>query len=306
MLAALGNMGMETDQQNTESDISTDAGRIDDMAARRRLQPPPDGLEHRIASALNGSGLASVQLGELIAEVRTAVTAANAAAETAKARYLDPAIIDPDARRVMEDADHLSRRLRLALPRLETCHIRRVNSETYNAWAQQFDVVKQKHAQASRILREVYTNLEHQLVSALRTARQVDAEVYKILDAKPADLPQANGDGRRLLSVECAARHLDGVDAVHSLMNVKIPTFAEPNKFSWPPPSIPIGVQVAASLLGPRGPSPDWQRDLAQRDAERRRDAQRMAEYHNRMAREREDKENAAARAARQRNGSAP
>jgi hypothetical protein len=140
----------------------------------------------------------------------------------------------------------------------------------------------------------------------LRTARQVDAEVYKILDAKPVDLPQANGDGRRLLSVECAARHLDGVDAVHSLMNVKIPTFAEPNKFSWPPPSIPIGVQVAASLLGPRGPSPDWQRDLAQRDAERRRDAQRMAEYHNRMAREREDKENAAARAARQRNGSAP
>jgi len=84
------------------------------------------------------------------------------------------------------------------------------------------------------------------------------------------------------------------------------PAFAEANKLAWPPPQTPLGVQVAASITPPRGPSVDWQRDIAERDAERRRDAVRVAEYHNRMAKQREEQENAAARAARQRNGGAP
>jgi hypothetical protein len=288
------------------STISTDAEGIEDMH-RRRYQPPtqPLALEQRIADALAGD-IAADQLTELIAATREAVAAASAAAEQARARAYDPAIVDPTARRSMEAADHLSRRLRLALPRLESCHIRQRNAQEYASWATQFDAVKQKHAQASRILREVYTNLEHQLVSALRTARQVDAEVYKILDAKPVDLPQANGDGRRLPTVECAARHLDAVDQAHSLMNMKIPAFADASRFSWPPPQTPIGVQVAASMAAPRGPSPDWQRDLAERDRARRAESQRVANYYANQAREKEERDNAAARAARQRNGGTP
>ena len=93
------------------------AGRIDDMAARRRfeLPTPAPGLEQRIADALAGD-IAADQLAELIADTRTAITQASAAAEAARARAYDPAIVDPTARRSMEAADHLARRLRLALP----------------------------------------------------------------------------------------------------------------------------------------------------------------------------------------------
>jgi hypothetical protein len=109
-----------------------------------------------------------------------------------------------------------------------------------------------------------------------------------------------------VLAVESCARHLGSIHPDYSLMHMKIPVFAEPNKLAWPPPSIPIGVQVAASMAVPRGPSPDWQRDIAERDRARRAEAQRVAEYHNRMAKQREEQENAATRAARQRNGGSP
>ena len=202
---------METDQPNMESDISTDAEGID--MQRRRLQPPPEppGLEHRIANALQGNDIGADQVGELIAETREAVAAASVAAEQARARAYDPAVIDPRAHRDMERADHLARRLRLALPQLQSKLQKLHNAEEYRQWATDFDLVKLKHAQASRILREVYQEFESKLVAALTTAHQVDAEVRTVLDQKPTELPQSNGDGKWLLSVECAARHLGSI-----------------------------------------------------------------------------------------------
>jgi hypothetical protein len=277
-----------------------------DMERRRLTQPPPDGLEHRIASALNGSGLASEPLAELIAETREAVATASVAAEQARARAYDPAVIDRRAHRDMERADHVARRLRLALPQLQNKLQKLHDAAEYREWSVQFDAVKHKHTAAANKLRKVYQEFESKLVAALTTTHQVDVEVDKILRDKPRDNPFCNNDGKQLLAVESCARHLGSIHPDYSLMHMKIPVFAEPNKLAWPPPSIPIGVQVAASMAVPRGPSPDWQRDIAERDRARRAEAQRVAEYHNRMAKQREEQENAATRAARQRNGGSP
>ena len=287
------------------STISTDAERIDDMQRRRyQLPTQPLALEQRIADALAGD-IAADQLAELIADTRTAIGQASAAAEAARARAYDPAIVDPTARRSMEAADHLARRLRLALPRLETAALRQRNAQEYATWAAEFDAIKAKHTAASTRLRQVYSEFEHQLVSALTEARKVDVEVRKVLDNKPTELPQSNGDGRRLPTVELAARHLDGVDQQFSLMTMRLPAFSAPNKLSWPPPTPPILPQDVMPVLPGGG---DWHRGLAQRDAERRAESQRVANYYAQQTKQREEREAAEAKAERQRmrNGGSP
>jgi hypothetical protein len=299
----------ETDRQNKESaHVSTDAEGIDDMTERRRLQPPPQspGLEHSIAACLQGGDISADKLGELISETREAVAAASAAAEIARSRAFDPAVIDPRAARDMARSDHVAKRLRLALPQLQNKLQKLHDAAEYQQWVTEFDRIRLKHAAASRTLREAYQEFESKLVAALTEARKVDAEVGKVLRDKPRDNPFCNNDGKQLLAVECAARHLGSIDQAHSLMHMKIPVFAEPNKLAWPPPQIPLGVQVAASMAPPRGPALDWQSELVARDRQRHAEAQRVANYYANQAREKEERDNAAARAARQRNGSAP
>ena len=53
-------------------------------------------------------------------------------------------------------------------------------------------------------------------------------------------------------------------------MNLKIP-YSDPTKFDWPPPQIPISVQVVSSTVFPAGPTRDanggylWHGDIAKR-----------------------------------------
>jgi hypothetical protein len=290
--------------------ISTDTEGIEDME-RRRLQPSlpePPGLEHRIAACLQDGDIAADKLGELIAEARSAITAASIAAEAARARAYDPAIVDRRARRDMEQADHLARRLRLALPQLQTKQQKLREVEEYREWLAEFDAVKHKHTAAANKLRDIYQQFESALVAALTTARQVDAEVGKVMRDKPRDNPFCNNDCKNLLAVECAARHLGSIHPDYSLLHMKIPAFAEPNKLSWPPVQTPLGVQVAASMAVPRGPALDWQSELVARDRARHAEAQRVAAYYSNQAREKEERDAAQANAERQRlrNGGSP
>ena len=108
--------------------------------------------------------------------------------------------------------------------------------------------VKQKHATAARTLAEVYQEFEAKVVSALRMAHSVDAEVKQAMAAKPFLLDEASGDGRRLLTVECAARHLGVIDDAHSLMMMKIPAFHDASKYCWPPATPWIAVTVAGKF----------------------------------------------------------
>ena len=65
-----------------------------------------------------------------------------------------------------------------------------------------FDALKPKHGAAAEKLRAIYTEFQYKLVEALTEAKQVDAEVRRVANAKPHHLPQANGDGRNLPTVE--------------------------------------------------------------------------------------------------------
>ena len=68
----------------------------------------------------------------------------------------------------------------------------------------------------------------------LQEAKQVDAEVARINSTAP------NGESDRLLTVECAARQVNGVADNFSLMNIKLPAFDAPGQWLWPPPVSPI------------------------------------------------------------------
>ena len=265
-------------------------------------------LEQKIASALVDRAVTSDMLGKLITETEQAITAADVTSETERKRALDPAL-SPDpikARQSMEEAAFAAERLRNLLPRLQAKQHKLSDAEEYRTWALTFEAVKPKHAAAAAKLRDVYQQSAGQLLEALVAAQQVDVEVQAVANAKPWDNPHCNGDGKNLPTVECTARGLTSVAADSSLMTMKIPVFSEPNKLAWPPPQTPIGVAVAASMAVPRGPSADWHRDLAERDAARHAEAQRVANFYAKVAQQKEERDNAAARAARLRNGGLP
>ena len=140
---------------------------------------------------------------------------------------------------------------------------------------------------ATEKLRAIYTEFQDKLVKALTEAKQVDAEVRRVANAKPHHLPQANGDGRNLPSVECAARGITGLSPDFSLMTMKLPAFDAPNQLAWPPYEVPLAVQVAASMVpiatDPRQYTGDWwkvQQERAQaiREQQQREQQERQAE----------------------------
>jgi hypothetical protein len=174
--------------------------------------------------------------------------------------------------------------------------------ETYDCWLADFDAVKPKHDAAVAKLKKVYLECQGKLVDALMEAQAVDAEVRRVANAKPYDLPQANGDGRNFLEVELAARGITGVGlGGHSLMkDVKLPDFGEPAKLAWPPPTVPLGVLMAQSMTVPPGPGPDWHRELEERDRKIIAAANDAAAHYNARQKEREAREKAEGEKARE------
>jgi hypothetical protein len=57
--------------------------------------------------------------------------------------------------------------------------------------------------------------------------------------------------------------------------------------YAWPPPQPPI---FASSVVLP-GPGPDWQAELKARDAERRKESERVIAYYEARQRERQERE---------------
>ena len=140
-------------------------------------------------------------------------------------------------------------RLRTILPRLQKRYHQVADAEEYAAWATTFDRLKPKHSAAAAKLKTIYIEFEAKVVEALTEAKQVDAEVQFVMHRKPYHLWESNNDGRGLPTVEAAARGLKGVSSDYSLMSMKIPVFNSANQLAWPPPQIPLAVQVARSMV---------------------------------------------------------
>src|SRR5262249_6245109 len=144
-------------------------------------------LEHRISAALGDEAVTSDTLSELIQETDAAIIAADATAESERAKALDPTL-SPDpkaARAAMEDAIFARDRLRTVLPRLHKRHERVVRAEQKAAWVEQYDAIKVEHDAAVAELRSLYPKVVGELVDLLSRNRDLDARVKAVMNAKP-------------------------------------------------------------------------------------------------------------------------
>jgi hypothetical protein len=254
-------------------------------------------LEQRIADALKAPDVTSAALAGLITETQTAIAAAETVVTKAKQDALDTSR-PPDpiaARDAIASAEFRRNWLKSALPKLQRRQQQLEAQGEYDDWRESFEAVKQKHAVAAGRLQSTYA-LVPELVEALQEAKAVDAEVHRVMQAKPYLLPQSNGDGKSLPAVECAARGLRGVATGYSLMtDLKLPVFDQPNGLCWPPPPPPILPEMVVPPGMLLHPGADWHQELKQRDVRRQQEAKRTADYHRQREREKEDMENAPA-----------
>jgi hypothetical protein len=161
----------------------------------------------------------------------TAVTA-DAAAERAGDRALDPTVIDPATRREAEDAAFTRDRLRAALPRLQE-RLQQVQEAEYAArWAAEFEQVEGRRNELAQEFAATYPRLVGQLVDLFSRAEAVDKEVSRVNGSAPA------GVRRRLAEVELAARDLESFSTTDPSIAkaVQLPDWGDSAKMAWPPP----------------------------------------------------------------------
>ena len=263
---------------------------------RQRLRDPQP-LEQRITRALSpDNDIASSAIAALYNEFETAIADAEANAEAAKTRALDPTIDDPAAARQQRD-DCIFRlaRLRAALPKLQQRYSEVRLAERRAQWRAAYAEVKANRDATASELKEAYA-LVDRLVVLLNKAKKVDEQVEAINRSAP------NSEHDRLLTVECVARSLNAVPANVSLMTtLKLPVFDAPGQWLWPPPVPPIIPEMVVPAGMYSHPGANCHVELKERDARRQAEAKRLADYHRRREREREDMENARARAEQER-----
>ena len=179
----------------------------------------------------------------------------------------------------MEDAAFARDRLKTQLPRLQAKHRQVANAEEYLAWCSTFDPLLPRHTAAAAKLKQIYVEFADKLVEVLTEAKQIDAEVGAVMYQKPYHLWESNNDGRHLPSVESVARGVAAVNSEYSLMQLRLPSFDEPNKLAWPPHQTPLAVQVAASRVpiaaDPRQYTARWHEVQAERAQLAREQAKR-------------------------------
>jgi hypothetical protein len=255
-------------------------------------------LEQRIATALADDDVKSDDLDLLTQEVEMAASAADKAVQKERERALDPSsVVDGvKAREAVVAAEFLAQRLRKALPHLQARFQQVHLHERYSTWLAEFERVKPRHDAAVARLKAVYLEFEGKLVDALNEAQEVDAEVKNLSSVKPYDAPEANGDGRNLLTVEMVARGITGIGLHdHSIMkDLKLPDFGEPTKLAWPPPTS-LAVQVAASMIQRPHPGANWASEREERAQTMREEQERVIAHYDAMARQREEREAAEA-----------
>lgn len=226
-------------------------------------------LEQQIATALADPHVASADLDELINKAEEAIAEAAATAEAERQKALDP-IASPDATKAEQSvwaAEFRRDRLRSSLVRLwERLHeIERVESTA--RWKADYDTVKVKRDMLAKEFAELYPTVTAQLCDLFQRAKVIDQECSRI------DGEAAAGEHRRLRGVELTARGLEGFDRSSPSLTgaVTLPDWTDSARMVWPPPKIPLSVQVAASIAPQHDPrySGDWAAARAKDDARR-------------------------------------
>jgi hypothetical protein len=254
-------------------------------------------FRNRIAAALSDkSTITSAALAALFGEVETAIAEVETDAADAKARALDPTIDDPAAaRQHRDDCRFRLERFKAALPPLQQrCNEVRL-AERKAKWRADYADVKTKRDDAATSLKDIYAEFTTKLINVLIAARQVDEEAARVNRTAP------DGEHDRLLTVECAARQVNAVADDFSLMNIKLPTFNQPNAWSWPPPKPPTDFRMLVPPALLHHPGDNWAAHQKEAKMYADAEAKRVADYYRNQTREREERDNAEARAAQAR-----
>jgi hypothetical protein len=244
-------------------------------------------VAERIAAALSDE-VTSPNLAELIIEVEAAVASAGEEIAEARARALDPTVIDADARTALADAEFNRDRMQAALPQLHTRHQHAVARERAAAWDGEYtEVVTRYNALAHEWL-AIYPPMLDKLIELCTRAKTLTSEIDHINRTAPL------GEQRRIPKMWNGGQ-------------LRLPhLFDDSDQVAWPPP-VPTASQLMARqmlefphlahcppLTGP----PEW---IAARNEQRQEEGQRVAAFYANQEREREERENAEARAANER-----
>jgi hypothetical protein len=247
-------------------------------------------LEERIATALS-SDIASDVVAILIAEVETAIIAADKAAEIEREKALDP-LASPDAakaRAAMEDAAFTRDRLRNVLPRLQA-RLTELHAAEYAArWEPDFEQVQAQRDELAQGYAELYPKLAGQLVDLFERIEAVDKEVSRVNGSAP------EGEHRRLRQTELVARGLDNFSRADPPITVQLADWTNSAKMAWPPPKPSMAVEVATSMTYGSQPGANWWQESKDRAQAMRAENARVIEHYDAMEREREERESAEA-----------
>jgi hypothetical protein len=254
---------------------------IEEYATRghRRFR---DVLSEILSDITGHDGLSEGQVvAILIAEVETAIVAADKAAEMEREKALDP-LASPDAakaRAAMEDAAFMRDRLRTVLPRLQ----QRLNelraAEHVARWEPDFRQVEAKRDELAQEYAATYPKFVAQVVDLFSRAEAVDREVSRINGSAPP------GEHRRLRQVELVARGLNNFSRADPPITkaVQLPDWTNGAKMAWPPAEPSLAVQVATSMTFSQ--SGDWWQQREERTAALRAEQERVAAFYEAQAR---------------------
>lgn len=193
-------------------------------------------LDERIASAFC-TPQNSEAVGELITEANAAAAVADAEAQRARERALDPALSAADvrtARSEMDDAAFRRDRLQVAVPKLDQKYRElRFREDNQRRWAA-YESAKTERDQLAHELGTRYPGIVASLVDLLKRIEESEHALSRINKTLPAG---ANS----LVGAEAMARGLSGFDnGLHTVpqftKSVRLPAFEyhQSRPYSWP------------------------------------------------------------------------
>ncbi len=253
-------------------------------------------LEQKIADALASNDIKSSDLAALIREAEAAAVAADEAAEQARARALDPRVVDPAARIAVQEAEFRSQRLKAALPQLRTRFTEVKGQEDIATWRVEYERVKEARDKLVTELLDVYPAAIARLIDLFVRIAACDEQVGRINGSPPY------GARDRLRSVELEARGVNVLmqPEIDIAKELHLPAFPRaPNQpvLAWPPRQAPILPAMVMPVM-PLHPGPNWAADVAARNQARREESARVANFYREQTKEQEARENAQVRAA--------
>jgi hypothetical protein len=199
-------------------------------------------LDERIATALaTPERFTSFQ--KLIAEVAEALDHADQTGCEARARALNPKLINAAAARVeAEDAEFVAARLRNGLAALKELQRAAEDRALVEAWERDAERVRAQRDKLATELAEFYQAAVARLVALFNDIEKCDREVLRVnRDAPP-------GTSRRLVGVELHARQIGNFmsNDVKLLEQVRLPELVPGHGtvIAWPPAKKPMSLQL--------------------------------------------------------------